>query len=607
MLVNFTNHPFKSWSETQKNAAVSKYKEVADVSFPHINPNADELDIKAEAVKYLEIIINMKPDAVHIMGEMNFTFQMINYLMQEGIECIASTTNRVVQDLSDGSQKSFFEFIKFRSYNFLLEKSVEAGGGEFKLSNDQQIAYDMMKTFISDKSNDDIFILKGYAGTGKTTLLKYFIEKCCEEKMTITLMASTGRAAAVLKKKAKFNATTVHSLVYKFDEIKATSEDAWKMEGDEKGQLYLNFTASVLQDDFLTDIYIVDEASMVSGFTKESLTGMKFGSGNLLNDFFGVVGDAKIIFVGDPCQLPPVDEASFSAALDTKYLSENYNKKVIDFELKEIQRQSSTSEILKIAEPLRRQIVSNAIPEWPKLKINITYKDVKVFSGTNELTKQFISLFKTYGSEQCIMITHKNSEAHANNMAIRSVLFPGMNSVQPGDILMIIKNCTRTGLRNGDQVVVQEVLEKKVRNTNSFLKLKIKDLNSGQVYESFILETLLNSSAASLTPVESKSLIIDFDTRMREMDVKRNTLEYKSMMKTDPYLNALQVKYGYSITLQKAQGGEWLHVFLNITKSVYVSKFENKPQDMVKWFYTAITRTQKYLYVNNGSWIQQVL
>jgi ATP-dependent exoDNAse (exonuclease V) alpha subunit len=119
-----------------------------------------------------------------------------------------------------------------------------------------------------------------------------------------------------------------------------------------------------------------------------------------------------------------------------------------------------------------------------------------------------------------------------------------------------------------------------------------------------IIESLLNNSSSSLDSNEVKELIIDFDYRMKETGVVRNSSDYKVKMKSDLYLNGLQAKYGYSITLQKAQGGEWQHVFLNVTKSVYISKFEGKPQDMIKWFYTAITRTQKYLYLNKGSWIK---
>lgn len=604
MLINFTNHPFATWSENQKNAAIEKYQEVQDIPFPHINPSADELDIKAEAVKYLEQIIKMEPSAVHIMGEMNFTFQMINYLMQEGIECIASTTSRIVEDFQDGTQKSIFNFVKFRSYNFLLENSIENTKNGIILSAGQQEAFDLMKSFIFQENTDDVFILKGYAGTGKTTLLKYFIEICCSKKKTVTLMASTGRAAAVLKTKSRFNATTVHSLVYKFDEVKATSEDAWKYEGDEKGQLYLNFTPCILDDESRTDIYIVDEASMVSGVTNETISRTKFGSGNLLQDFFKVVSGAKVIFVGDPCQLPPVDEASFSAALDADFLHKHFNKNIIEYELTEIQRQSAQSEILVMASPLRNQIVSNSIPEWPKLELFSYFKDVKVYSTTEQLIKQFLTVFKTVGGENCILITHKNIEAHANNKAIRADLFPNKTTVQPGDILMVIKNCMLTGLRNGDQVIVLELGGREQRAKQVFLKVKVKDINSGVVYETLIVETLLTGTFSSIGAYESKAMIIDFDLRMKESRISRNSHEYKYNMKVDNYLNALQAKYGYSITLQKAQGGEWQHVFLNITKSVYISKFDGKPQDLLKWLYTAITRTQKYLYLNMGSWIK---
>lgn len=391
MLVNFTNHPFDKWSDLQKETALSKYQIVKDIPFPHISPTADELDIKSEAIKYLELILDLKPDAVHIMGEMNFTFQMVYFLMKEGVECIASTTSRVVHKFSDGTQESVFNFVKFRSYNFLFEENIRLKNNGFSLSDEQQMAFELMKTFVLESNESNVFILKGYAGTGKTTLLKYFIEACLKEKRTLTLMASTGRAAAILKAKTRFNAKTVHSLIYKFDEVKATSEDAWSTSGDEKGQLYFNFTPCLISENDITDIYVIDEASMVSGFTNVEIDGTKFGSGNVLADFFKVVGDSKVIFVGDPCQLPPVDEASFSAALDKTFLEQKFQRKVEEIELTKVLRQGENSEVLEIATPLREQIVLNQIPEWPKLDLHYFFKDVKLFNSTESLIEKYIS------------------------------------------------------------------------------------------------------------------------------------------------------------------------------------------------------------------------
>ena len=366
MLLNFTNHPFNTWSDEQKQAALEKYTIVEDLPFPHINPNADELDIKSEARKYVELIISRKPMAVHLMGEMNFTFQLINYLMEEGIECIASTTKRMVIDQEDGTQKSTFNFVRFRSYNFLDEGKIKTE--EIVLSEEQDKAFHLLADFVKETSEDQVFILKGYAGTGKTTLLKYFISDCIKNKKSVCLMASTGRAAAVLKNKAKYNATTVHSLVYKFDEIKATTEEAWQIKEDSKGQLFLFFSASVISKDSKKDIYIIDEASMVSAHDSEEINSVKFGTDNLLRDLFDSVGDAKVVFVGDPCQLPSVDISSISAALDKKFIEKNFHKKVVDFELVNIQRQAENSEILKIATPIRESIVNNQIPDFPTLK-----------------------------------------------------------------------------------------------------------------------------------------------------------------------------------------------------------------------------------------------
>lgn len=605
MLVNFTNHPFSGWKESQQNTAIQQYGKVVDVPFPHINPSADELDIKQGARQALEEIIALQPDAVHIMGEMNFTFQMVFFLMKEGIPCIASTTERIVKDLPDGTQISEFNFVKFRPYNFLFEENIKAKKQEITFSPGQDSAMEAMKKFVSNDSDNSVFILKGYAGTGKTTLLKYFLQYCRSEKMSVGLMASTGRAAAVLRNKTRSNATTVHSLIYKFDQVKETDEKAWENTEDSFGQLYLNFTPCEILDDNLMDVYIVDEASMISGYTNESLDTTKFGSGNLLKDFLDVIGNAKVIFVGDPCQLPPVDELSYSAALDEKHLNEEFHRKINSAELTEVLRQGENSEILDMATPLREQLISGRIPEWPKLTYKQSYKDIQLINSTQELVKQYIVSLKTYGSENCILITYKNSEAHENNKMVRSVLFPNKNTIQVGDILMVIKNCMLTGLKNGDQVLVLEIGSQTYRANLQFTKIKVKDINDGTISETYLIESLLNSTEGSLNKELSKGLLIDFDKRMKEKNIKRKTKDYNTNLKKDLFYNALQAKYGYSITLQKAQGGEWQHVFLNITKSVYVSKFNGQPQNILKWLYTAITRTQKYLYLLKGSWISE--
>jgi hypothetical protein len=604
MLVNLTNHPSASWGEIQKNTAIKLYGSIVDIPFPHINPMADEIDIKHEAKKYLEQILNLKPNAVHVMGEMNFTFQMVYFLMQQGIECVASTTKRIVEDLPDGSQKSQFEFISFRKYNFLIEENLKINEPAIVLNKGQKQAFDLMTEFLLPRNEHNVFILKGYAGTGKTTLLKNLIAHCNENKLSVSLMASTGRAATVLRNKTKNNSSTVHSLVYKFDEIKQTGDKAWDLDGKSGDQLFLNFQTCKLDEDEYSDVYIIDEASMISGSTNKSTEGTKFGSGNLLTDFLSVIGNSKVIFVGDTCQLPPVDESSFSAALEKKHIQDTYSKKVMDFELTEIQRQGENSEILEIAKPLREQILAKKIPEWPKLSLRYYFKDVKIYETTHTLIQKYLSTFHTHGSENCILVTHSNLEAFNNNKEIRKSLFPNQNTIQKGDLIMIIKNCMLTGLKNGDQAVIQEIESKENRAGLVFIQVKLKDINSGVSFDTLLVENLLNSAASALDNESLQKIYIDFDQRMRKNKITRNSKEYKLKMKQDVYLNAIHAKYGYSITLQKAQGGEWLHVFLNITKSVYVSKFEGYPENMLKWFYTAITRTQKYLYLNQGSWIK---
>jgi ATP-dependent exoDNAse (exonuclease V) alpha subunit len=604
MLINFTNHPFEGWSQLQKDTAITSYGEVIDLPFPVISPTADEIDIKLEAKKYLKTIIDMNPDAVHIMGEMNFTFQMIFFLLQEGIECIASTTTRDVENLADGTQRSNFHFHQFRKYNFLIEDTLKKEVPKINLSDEQTTAFDAIKSFLAPNNDTNVFILKGYAGTGKTTLISFIADYCKTEKINVNLLASTGRAASILRKKVGFNASTIHSMAYRFNGVKEKNGQDWESDVDETGQIYLNFEVSRDPDIDFNGVFIVDEASMVSGFTDNSQDGVKFGSGNTLGDLFKLVGDAKVIFVGDPCQLPPVAKISKSIALSAKDIQTEFGKKVMEYELKEIQRQGENSDILDMSLPIRDRITSNNVNREINLVVKHHYKDVKVLANTEEIIKKYIETFRVFGFEQCVMITTTNKEALANNLAIKKFLQKGSNKVQVGDLLMVTKNCMLTGLRNGDQVKILEIGTSEFRNGLNLLNVRIKDINSGNEYATLLIESLLYGVENNLNTEKNRDFLIDFDKRMRERKIRRNSEDYKRQMRTDKYVNALQANFGYSVTVQKAQGGEWKYVFLNINNSVYAPKYNNQSESIFKWFYTAVTRTQKYLFINKGGWIK---
>lgn len=604
MLINFTNHPFETWSNLQKDAAIVTYGKVIDLPFPIVAPTADEIDIKLEAKKYLKTIIDMNPEAVHIMGEMNFTFQMVFFLLQEGIECIASTTTRDVQNLEDGTQKSGFHFHQFRKYNFLIDDTLKKDVPKIDLSTEQIAAFDAIKSFLSPDNSASVFILKGYAGTGKTTLVSFIAEFCKKEKIRINLMATTGRAASVLRKKVGLNATTIHSLIYRFNGVKEKDGQSWESEVGKTGQIYLNFEVSQDPDINWDGVFIIDEASMLSGTTNAKQDGIKFGTGNTLIDLFKLTKQAKVIFIGDPCQLPPVDQMAQSTALLKSEIHRISQKEVTEFELTEIQRQGENSDILDMSLPIRTRITENDVQKEINLIVKDYYKDVKVLSSTAELIKKYIETFRVFGFEQCIMITTTNQEALNNNLIIKKHLQQGNNKVQIGDLLMITKNCMLTTLKNGDQVKILDIGTSEYRLGLNFLNVRIKDINSGDEYDTLLVESLLYGVESTLETEKTRELIIDFDIRTKERKIMRNSADYVKLMRTDKYVNALQANFGYSVTLHKAQGGEWKYVFLNITNSVYAPKYNGKPESIFKWFYTAVTRTQKYLYINKGGWIK---
>jgi ATP-dependent exoDNAse (exonuclease V) alpha subunit len=596
MLLNFTNHPSAGWSEKQINAALDTYESIEDLPFPRIDPMDDEEELKELAKKYLTEIKDKNPTAVHIMGEMNFTFIMVNYLTNAGIACIASTTERDVETLSDGSLRTVFNFVGFRKYLQLLEKDVEAFQEEFELTSGQASALEKMKNFAADQDLN-IFILKGYAGTGKTTLVRHFLKECSKLNKSVTLLATTGRAASILKAKSGVEATTMHSLIYRFNEIQSTNGSNWE---DNMNQVFYHFKSIQVDEANAADIYVVDEASMISGVTFEGINDAKFGTGNTLNDFFQAIGKGKIVFVGDPCQLPPVDIESFPIALSSEMMRKRYpTKKIDEAELTEIVRQAENSQILEIAAPIRKAIVEKQVEQFPKLMIKRGVPDIVITSTTSQLIADYLKVVNKNGVENAIVLAHKNDQVFSNNVIIRKSLFPGQSRVQVGDLLMVIKNDTITKLRNGDQVKVVELGVEETIAGCKFINVKVKNIFNNEIFTTKLIEDTLYMAIGDLTADKNKALIIDFDKRMRDKTFKRNSELYKDAMRSDPYINGLRTNFGYSITLHKAQGGEWQHVFLDLDTSVYVASYNGKPMDVLKWLYTAVTRTQRLLNVKN--------
>lgn len=462
----------------------------------------------------------------------------------------------------------------------------------FQLTNNQQEALRKLQSF-SREEQSRCFVLRGYAGTGKTTLVKYYVEWLEQNGFVVELLATTGRAAKVLANKTGREANTIHGCVYVFDEMEEQLP-----KGEQSGQLTLQFG---IRDQPVFDkplVYIVDEASMIANSPSKGGQMARFGSGHLLMDFLAFTKGQRIVFVGDPCQLPPVSADSFSPALSPRYMRDHYRVAVRYAELFEIVRQSANSEILQLAGVFRNDIVKEYYVKWPKLSVP-REQSAHLIKNEHLLVAKYLEFLKKKQYDRAVMIVNANRHCRRLNHKIRMTLFNN-KKLQKGELLMVVQNNYLVPLSNGDQVVVESVRPHGKKAGFFFLEVEVKSLANDQKYKTLLIRDLLFNDYAGLQAEESRRLLIDFDKRMRNKGIGRKTDEYQEAMRSDPYLNALRAKFGYVITCHKSQGGEWDNVFLNIQKGVYALE----SNALYRWYYTALTRASERLYVNDGFWVK---
>ncbi len=487
-----------------------------------------------------------------------------------------------------------------------------------QLTPSQQRALQQMKAFVH--SSDRCFILTGYAGTGKTTLMHTLIQYLKEQDISYNLLSSTGRAAKILSNYTGEEANTIHHLIYSYHGFnKDLSDTKENVTVDEVGQLYLNFgLSSCDEEDMDANIYVIDEASMVSDTCKKMITQAQFGSGRLLKDLFDYDKrpDAKYIFVGDPCQLPPISE-SISPALSTAYLLNTFHYTAKKVMLTEIMRQSGESSIIRAADAIRK-LWSNApdtddqypVKVWGKLPFSM-YPDIRLLSSTEAMICKYVDTIEQHGYDATTLICQSNKDC--NNMAreVRSRLgFSG--SVQPHDLLLVTQNQMTTGLMNGDMVEVVSVNKthervmvdtpNHYRSELYFVEVTVKELFSQCTYTTLLLESLLNSTMPNLDARQQTGLFLDFIMRMKQKGItqKKDKKLFDKVMQTDPYLNALRCSYGYAITCHKAQGGEWNAVYIVPQRNIML----NPTKASYQWIYTALTRAKKTAYFVRDFYIQ---
>ncbi len=470
------------------------------------------------------------------------------------------------------------------------------------LSSDQQNALTKLETFIA--SPVQVFMLKGYAGSGKTTILKGLVEYLHSIEKSFALMAPTGRAAKVIRERTCQEAFTIHKSIYSFEDLLEVKE------GDSFFYQY-KIRNNV---DVAGKVFIVDEASMLSD-TKSEGEFFRFGTSHLLSDLitFTRVNQpgirSKIIFVGDPCQLPPVGDIS-SKAFEPAYLKEKFNITSAEVEMKEVKRQEGKSGILVAASKIRKSISARFFNDF-----NLRPNGTDIFNPAYE---NFLDTWQKAASPK-IIIAYKNKTCLDLNLQIRERRFGTANlPVQKSDIIILGANNYRKGVFNGEFAVVNEITSSSITRTivlkgKKPVELIWRDVElvfpdaevNNKIVRGKILENFLYGDNY-LLPEETQALYVDFTSRHKGL--KPRTEEFKEAILQDEYFNCLMIKYGYAVTCHKAQGGEWENVFTlwDYDNAEGFNCFTDKQrkagkthQDFYRWAYTAVTRASKKLYALN--------
>ena len=480
----------------------------------------------------------------------------------------------------------------------------------------QQQAMEAMKAF-TKSVEDRVFILSGYAGTGKTTLLRAYTEWLEKEHYVNAAtgsmlkgtdmnkyipMASTGRAAKVLRDKIGQGATTVHSTIYFYkgfnQDLEKLTQTIDKNVGiDKTGQLFLTFGFQPIEQ-LNSTVYIIDEASMISDTATRNPTQALFGSGKLLEDLLHYDPNGKFVFVGDDCQLPPI-EGDFSPALSADYISQCYGLSVKTAVLTEIIRQKNDNDIILAANKVRELCENPPRVKWGQFPFR-GYSHINVLSSLRQLIDQYVNEIRQKGYEAATLITGSNKSCVSLSTIIRQALGYTQPQLMEGELLLVTQNNLSTGLMNGDLIVVKYVGDRQqVRANLTFLNVEVEELASKRTHSIMLIEDILYSSYVNLTQEQQKDLFIDFYRREKKKGVKEKDNLFKHDLMRDPYLNALRAVYGYAITCHKSQGGEWNKVFVDIPR-----RMSHQPDRRTyQWLYTAMTRASKTLYVANDFFI----
>lgn len=459
----------------------------------------------------------------------------------------------------------------------------------FEPTHEQAVAMSRLAAFVTDEGQRRAFILKGYAGTGKTAIISSLVRTLVKCRRKVVLMAPTGRAAKVFSNTSGFAACTIHKKIYRQKSIL----DAGSF------QLDRNMLENA--------VFMVDEASMISN---EGLSGTMFGSGRLLDDLISYVFSGRncsLLMLGDQAQLPPVGEHE-SPGLSAEMIR-GYGVEVSEFCLENVMRQEHESGILYNATQLRNYTIDCTIAAGFRFKLD-GFKDVVKISGS-DLIETLSTCYSRDGIDETMVLCRSNKRAIVYNNGIRSTILDREDELSRGDSIMIVKNNyywtekliadegadsyanLPSFIANGDIAVIRRVRRQRELYGFRFEDaiLSFPDYDDLEMDVTLLLDTL-HSESPSLTRDEGDRLFNSVMEDYAEISSKKKKME---LLRENPHFNALQIKYAYAVTCHKAQGGQWKNIFID---QGYIPE-EGRDEDYYRWLYTALTRATQTVYLVN--------
>jgi ATP-dependent exoDNAse (exonuclease V) alpha subunit len=448
---------------------------------------------------------------------------------------------------------------------------------QYSPSSKQNKLLRLLSDFIFREEKDDLFLLKGYAGTGKTTIISAFVNSLAFAGKKSVLLAPTGRAAKVISIYSKKEAFTIHKKIY-FPKKQSNGSVDFVLQTNKHRNT----------------IFIIDEASMIPDSRQNQKL---FESGSLLDDLIRYVYSGyqcKLIFIGDTAQLPPV-KLNISPALEQDTLKYDFQKNVIEIELDEVMRQHEDSGILANATFLRLMVQNSST----NFKFNIDFPDIVRLDDGYDIEDALVSAYDNNGVEDTAFIVRSNKRANQYNQQIRMQVRGQENEISAGDYVMVVKNnyfwlkqnSAAGFIANGDICEVLKIFSIKELYGFKFAEVEVRmiDYPDMQPFETVLLLDTLTSETPSLNYEESNKL---YHAVKEDYATEKSKSKQFLAIKKNIFFNALQVKFSYSITCHKSQGGQWKTVFI---EQPYLP--EGVSREYFRWLYTALTRAQEKLYL----------